>query len=124
MRPIRRFGCRSDRSAVDFRCGAPRWDGRWPSKAWQCGECRLKRVFNRRAAIMQWLAGSRTNSAISATSPIGKQNGDRMSITDAPDTAEGLRLNDAREKGVPWRLWGPYLSERQWGTVREDYSTD
>ena len=24
--------------------------------------------------------------------------------------------------GVPWRRWGPYLSERQWGTVREDYS--
>ena len=25
-------------------------------------------------------------------------------------------------EGVPWRKWGPYLSERQWGTVREDYS--
>jgi len=25
---------------------------------------------------------------------------------------------------VPWRKWGPYLSERQWGTVREDYSED
>ena len=32
------------------------------------------------------------------------------------------RLDDAREKGVPWKKWGPYLSERQWGTVREDYS--
>ena len=31
-------------------------------------------------------------------------------------------LDEAREKGVPWRQWGPYLSERQWGTVREDYS--
>jgi hypothetical protein len=39
-------------------------------------------------------------------------------------TAEALRLGEAREKGVPWRQWGPYLSERQWGTVREDYSTD
>ena len=39
-------------------------------------------------------------------------------------TAETLRLDEAREKGVPWRQWGPYLSERQWGTVREDYSTD
>ena len=29
---------------------------------------------------------------------------------------------EAREQGVPWRKWGPYLSERQWGTVREDYS--
>jgi len=36
-------------------------------------------------------------------------------------TLEHIRLEEAR-KGVPWRLWGPYLSERQWGTVREDYS--
>src|SRR5215831_2621704 len=36
-------------------------------------------------------------------------------------TAEERRLREARE-GVPWRAWGPYLSERQWGTVREDYS--
>jgi hypothetical protein len=39
-------------------------------------------------------------------------------------TAEELRLEEAWEKAVPWRQWGPYLSERQWGTVREDYSTD
>ena len=37
-------------------------------------------------------------------------------------TAEQQRLADAHERGVPWRKWGPYLSERQWGTVREDYS--
>ena len=36
-------------------------------------------------------------------------------------TAEEHRLRDART-GVPWRFIGPYLSERQWGTVREDYS--
>ena len=35
--------------------------------------------------------------------------------------AEESRLQEAR-RGVPWRAWGPYLSERQWGTVREDYS--
>ena len=35
--------------------------------------------------------------------------------------AEQKRLEDART-GSPWRAWGPYLSERQWGTVREDYS--
>jgi len=40
------------------------------------------------------------------------------------DVTEQKRLNDAREKGVAWKKWGPYLSERQWGTVREDYSTD
>ena len=39
-------------------------------------------------------------------------------------TEEGQRLLDADTKQVPWRRWGPYLSERQWGTVREDYSDD
>src|SRR5579871_680824 len=39
-------------------------------------------------------------------------------------TVEQKRLNDAREIGIPWKKWGPYLSERQWGTVREDYSHD
>ena len=36
--------------------------------------------------------------------------------------AEEQRLADARDAKTPWRKWGPYLSERQWGTVREDYS--
>ena len=40
------------------------------------------------------------------------------------ETKEQKRLNDTRELGVPWKKWGPYLSERQWGTVREDYSND
>jgi hypothetical protein len=44
------------------------------------------------------------------------RNPDRTTIV------EELRLDEAREKGVPWKQWGPYLSERQWGTVREDYS--
>ena len=39
-------------------------------------------------------------------------------------TAEGLRLAEDREKKKSWKRWGPYLSERQWGTVREDYSPD
>jgi hypothetical protein len=38
--------------------------------------------------------------------------------------AEQKRLNDTRDSAVPWKKWGPYLSERQWGTVREDYSQD
>ncbi len=37
-------------------------------------------------------------------------------------TAEHSRLEEARTQNIPWRKWGPYLSERQWGTVREDYS--
>ncbi len=46
-----------------------------------------------------------------------------MGMTGEMDgTAEGRRLRDADVEGVPWRRFGPYLSERQWGTVREDYS--
>ena len=37
---------------------------------------------------------------------------------------ETVRLQEARTSKTPWRKWGPYLSERQWGTVREDYSKD
>ncbi len=35
---------------------------------------------------------------------------------------ENERLSEIRQAQVPWKKWGPYLSERQWGTVREDYS--
>ena len=38
------------------------------------------------------------------------------------EVTEQKRLNEARERQIPWKKWGPYLSERQWGTVREDYS--
>jgi hypothetical protein len=38
--------------------------------------------------------------------------------------AEYERLREAHDNVAPWRKWGPYLSERQWGTVREDYSQD
>src|SRR6201995_3492448 len=42
-----------------------------------------------------------------------------MAITD-----EQRRLNEDAAKLVHWKKWGPYLSERQWGTVREDYSAN
>lgn len=41
----------------------------------------------------------------------------------ASTSAELNRLAEARDAGIEWRKWGPYLSERQWGTVREDYSS-
>ena len=44
--------------------------------------------------------------------------------TFVPGTSEGQRLLEIRDGGIPWRRWGPYLSERQWGTVREDYGED
>ncbi len=39
-------------------------------------------------------------------------------------TAEQARLEETRQRKVNWRRWGPYLSERQWSTVREDYSAN
>jgi hypothetical protein len=47
-----------------------------------------------------------------------------MAKLNVVDVTEQKRLNEAREAGIPWKKWGPYLSERQWGTVREDYSDD
>jgi hypothetical protein len=41
---------------------------------------------------------------------------------DASLTAEGIRLSEDRTRTKNWKRWGPYLSERQWATVREDYS--
>jgi hypothetical protein len=37
-------------------------------------------------------------------------------------TREEMRLNESRDRRKHWKRWGPYLSERAWGTVREDYS--
>src|SRR5215471_13884642 len=37
-------------------------------------------------------------------------------------TREEFRLEEARQRQAHWQRWGPYLSERAWGTVREDYS--
>ncbi|MGC1305581.1 MAG: glucosidase [Phormidesmis sp.] len=43
-------------------------------------------------------------------------------MTRPSQTPEQIRLNDHNAKRADWKKWGPYLSERQWGTVREDYS--
>ena len=51
------------------------------------------------------------------------QCGDTLEASMA-QSEEQRRLKEAREQSVPWKKWGPYLSERQWGTVREDYSAD
>jgi hypothetical protein len=43
---------------------------------------------------------------------------------DITKTAEGRRLEDARQRRSNWKRWGPYVADRAWGTVREDYSPD
>ena len=39
-------------------------------------------------------------------------------------SAEHIRIQEDKERKKHWKKWGPYLTERQWGTVREDYSSD
>ena len=43
-------------------------------------------------------------------------------VTERTLSQEELRLQEDRQRKANWKRWGPYLSERQWGTVREDYS--
>src|SRR5215472_10661334 len=50
--------------------------------------------------------------------PVTEPSGGR----DMGPTEEHNRLVQSRDDATPWKKWGPYLSERQWGTVREDYS--
>jgi len=47
-----------------------------------------------------------------------------MEVRMLNSTAEQSRLEQDRQKQVPWKKWGPYISERQWGTVREDCSAN
>ncbi len=69
--------------------------------------------------------GSANDVFPGSAGPVPAEEPDRLDSPAVPDpaslTAEERRLREARA-GVPWRAWGPYLSERQWGTVREDYS--
>jgi hypothetical protein len=46
----------------------------------------------------------------------------RTTSRPSPEPAERMRLAEDAAGAQRWKLWGPYLSERQWGTVREDYS--
>ena len=47
-----------------------------------------------------------------------------MAAREIPSDPESRRLEEDRLRQRNWKRWGPYLSERQWGTVREDYSGD
>jgi hypothetical protein len=47
-----------------------------------------------------------------------------MSDNKSQVSAESVRLQEDADGKLPWKRWGPYVSERAWGTVREDYSPD
>src|SRR6266850_1425555 len=61
---------------------------------------------------------------VSRTGPPRPFPAERVRAMSVTQQSEQTRLSEATGKNVPWRKWGPYLSERQWGTVREDYSQD
>jgi hypothetical protein len=52
----------------------------------------------------------------------GRPIGSGAGVTAAPVAEEKVRLDEDKSRAKNWKRWGPYLSERQWGTVREDYS--
>jgi hypothetical protein len=54
----------------------------------------------------------------------GRQRKEENNAVFTQPDAERQRLKNQRHRVENWRLWGPYLSERAWGTVREDYSAD
>src|SRR5690242_9344079 len=64
-----------------------------------------------------WRPGS--NWSVPGARP-GKKR--RISVMSMQPDAERQRLKNQQYQAENWRLWGPYLSERAWGTVREDYS--
>jgi hypothetical protein len=69
------------------------------------------------------MALAKEESVDATTTNMKEARGQRESNTVRPN-AENERLRACRDSQVPWKKWGPYLSERQWGTVREDYSVD
>lgn len=57
--------------------------------------------------------------------PMANQPVEQAPVGDIPtthQTAEHERLQSHRNHALDWKRWGPYVSERAWGTVREDYS--
>jgi hypothetical protein len=53
---------------------------------------------------------------------MAKQSGPVSGVKRRRITSEERRLQEARQRAAYWKRWGPYVTERQWGTVREDYS--
>src|SRR6516162_5872367 len=78
--------------------------------------------------IARRLAGRGSSRGGSRAWIAGTRRIDGMSVSPSSSPvdlgAERQRLVEIRESKVPWYRWGPYLSQRQWGTVREDYSAD
>src|SRR5438093_4839122 len=80
---------------------------------------------------MSWRTGPRSYFCLlnsdSAISTSQSSTGVQPIFMTTPETAkkmtaEARRIEESRQRPAHWKRWGPYLSERAWGTVREDYS--
>jgi hypothetical protein len=69
-------------------------------------------------------ADSATLEASPGLEQLTQINNNTVHLLLSTETAEGRRLLETQEKPLLWRRWGPYVSERSWGTVREDYSSN
>ena len=81
-------------------------------------------VARRRAASRCAPPRTRASTHDCATARRHPDSADMAATHVGTKTPEHRRLEEARTGTAPWKAWGPYLSERQWGTVREDYSQD
>ena len=84
---------------------------------------------------MQYMAYRRKSSGVAAAGPAvqkvgvpqharGKFKRAHTMVGIRSMTAEADRLKEDKSRDKNWKRWGPYLSERQWATIREDYSPD
>jgi hypothetical protein len=71
-----------------------------------------------------WQAWPVTDQGPTASEPSATEPVSEPSPGPVPPSAEHARLAESRTPDSPWRIWGPYLAGRQWGTVREDYSAE
>src|ERR1700742_694252 len=87
------------------------------------GRSRPSRAL-RTARLSRRLPGHRTRDALDSVFRQPAEGNAMPPLCPAQllETMEGRRLYSAEL--ARWRQWGPYLSERQWGTVREDYSAN
>jgi len=69
------------------------------------------------------LSSEKDRTVLCGDARVGKSRRDEVPVTSG-DGPEHRRLAAANDGSAPWRDWGPYLAERAWGSVREDYSAD
>ena len=70
------------------------------------------------------MASSAARAGAAGSSPPGVLKRMNTTVGLQVQAAEANRLKQEKQGKVKWKRWGPYLSERQWATVREDYSED